>query len=410
MRKPNRIVVMACLVLCGAAVTYFQALFQAQTVPDLVSATNNFLVSLTPEQTAKVRYQFKDDERMNWYFVPMERNGLTFKEMQPSQQRLAFSMVNAALGQSGFQKATTIMSLEDVLRIQESGGGGGAGGGGRGAAPAAPAGGGAGAGGRGAPGGRGGAAPGGAGGAAGRGGNDFAAQGRGGRGGGGGFNRDPELHYITIFGEPSNTGMWGWRLEGHHMSINVTMDKGKFVASTPTFFGSNPAEVRDGPRKGLRALGREEDLGRELLASLDADQKKTAIVAGAAPNDIVTGNTKKAQIGAATGLPGSKMNAKQKDLLLNLIREYADRNAAEAANDTMAAIKKAGLDSVYFTWIGTETRGQAHYYRVQSPVFLIEYDNTQNGANHIHSVWRDLRNDWGLDVLAEHYKVAHLQQ
>jgi hypothetical protein len=104
------------------------------------------------------------------------------------------------------------------------------------------------------------------------------------------------------------------------------------------------------------------------------------------------------------------MNSKQKDLLLNLIREYAERNAAEASADTLNAIKKAGLDNVYFAWMGTETRGQAHYYRVQSPVFLIEYDNTQNNANHIHSVWRDLRNDWGIDVLAEHYKVAHLQQ
>ncbi|HEX4997094.1 MAG TPA: DUF3500 domain-containing protein [Terriglobia bacterium] len=376
MKRPNRIMVMACLVIAGAAITCYQA----QTVPDLVSATNNFLVSLTPEQAARVRYPFTDEERMNWWFIPRERNGLTFKEMQPYQQRLAFAMVSAALGQSGFQKATTIMSLEDVLRIQEQGGGGGGGAaggrGGRGGAPGARGG---------------------------------AGGGRGGGGGGGGFNRDPELHYITIFGEPSNTGAWGWRLEGHHMSVNVTMDKGKFVASTPTFLGSNPAEVRDGPRKGLRALGPEEDLGRDLLASLDADQKKTAILAGAAPNEIITGNTRKAEIGAPTGLPGSKMNAKQKDLLLSLISEYANRNAAEAATDTMNAIRKNGLDSVYFTWIGTETRGQAHYYRVQSPVFLIEYDNTQNGANHIHSVWRDLRNDWGVDVLAEHYKAAHLQ-
>jgi hypothetical protein len=195
MRKPNRIAAMLCLVVLGMAATFYRA----QTVPDLVGATNNFLVSLSPEQLAKVKYPFANEERMNWYFIPRDRNGLPFKEMQAHQQRLAFAMVNAALGQSGFQKVTTLMSLEDVLRQLEQGGGAG---------------------------------------------------GRGAGGRGGGFNRDPELHYITIFGEPSTTGTWGWRLEGHHMSVNVTMDKGKFAASTPTFFGSNPAEVRDGPRKG----------------------------------------------------------------------------------------------------------------------------------------------------------------
>ena len=343
------VLIAACLVMLGAG-----AYYRAQTVPDLVSSTNAFLASLTPEQMAKVRFDFKDEERLNWYFIPRDRKGLPFKEMQPYQERLAFSMVSAALGQSGFQKATKIMSLEDVLRIQESG-----------------------------------------------------QQGRGGARGGGGLNRDPQLHYISIFGEPSSTGTWGWRLEGHHISVNITMDKGKFVTSTPTFLGSNPAEVKDGPRHGLRVLGPEEDLARQLLASLDANQKKTAILAGAAPNDIVTSNSRQAQIAAPAGLPASAMNAKQKEMLLALIQEYAQRNAAEAAAATMNEIRKVGIEKVYFAWMGTEVRGQAHYYRVQSPAFLIEYDNTQNNANHIHSVWRDLKHDWGVDLLAAHYKAYH---
>jgi len=364
-KTPNRfVVIVACLILSGAA-----AYYRAQTVPDLTATTNAFLASLTPEQLAKVKFPFNSDERQNWYFVPRDRNGLTFKELQPHQERLAFAMTAAALGQKGFQKAATIMSLEDILRQIESGGRGGPAPGG--AAPGAPAG---------------------------------APQARGGRGGG--FNRDPELHYISIFGEPSNTGTWGWRLEGHHISVNITMDKGKFLASTPTFLGSNPAEVRDGPRKGLRALAPEEDLARRLLEALDANQKKTAILAGAAPNDIITGNQRKAEIGAPTGLSASAMNAKQKEMLLALIQEYVDRNAAEAASAAMNNIRK-GINQTTFTWIGSEKRGDAHYYRIQSPDFLIEYDNTQNQANHIHSVYRDLKHDWGIDLLAEHYRQAH---
>lgn len=334
------ILLVAVLILSGAAGYY-----RAQTAPDLVTATNAFLASLTPEQAAKARFDFNDDERFNWHFIPIDRKGLPFKEMQTPQRLLAHAMMAAALGHRGYVKAATVMSLEQILLDTE-----------RGSGPV----------------------------------------------------RDPERYFFSIFGEPSTAGVWGWRVEGHHVAVNVTMNKGKLIAWSPTFLGANPAEVKTGPRKGLRALAGEEDLARELLASLDPSQKKTAIIEAKAPGDIVTGDKREAQVGDPVGLSAAKMSPKQKEGLLALIREYAERNAPESAAATMKEITPA-VDKVYFAWAGPEQRGQGHYYRVHGSTFLIEYDNTQNQANHIHSVWRDFKNDFGVDVLREHYRTAHLQ-
>jgi hypothetical protein len=349
------LLLVAVLILTGAAGYY-----RAQSVPNLAAATNAFLVSLTPEQLAKVKFDFKNEERFNWFFIPRDRNGLMFKDLTPEQRLLAHAMASAALGQRGYIKAASVMSLDQVLFELEQG-------------------------------------------------QQAQAQqaGRGGRGGGG-FVRDPERYYLSVFGEPSATGTWGWRVEGHHVSVNITMDKGKFVASTPTFLGANPAEVRTGPRKGLRVLASEEDLARDLLAALSPEQKKAAIVDPKAPNDIITSNSREAKIGAATGIAAGKLNAKQKDMLVAVIREYAERNGPESSVATMKELMPS-IDKVHFAWLGPEERGQPHYHRIQGPTFLIEYDNVQNQANHIHSVWRDLKNDWGVDLLREHYKTAHLQ-
>ena len=335
------ILVVIVLVLSGAAGYY-----RAQTAPDMVIAANAFLASLTPEQAAQAKFEFTNQERFNWHYIPRDRKGLPLREMKPEQRLLAHGMLGAALGQRGFIKATTIMSLDQILLEMEQGKG---------------------------------------------------------------PMRDPERYFFTIFGEPSKTGTWAWRVEGHHVAVNVTVDKGKIIASTPTFFGANPAEVKSGPRKGLRALAGEEDLARDLLASLDAAQKKAAVINVRAPNEIVTQNSRRAEIGMPAGIAAARLNAKQKDMLLALIREYAERNAPETSVATMKDIATQGVDKIYFAWAGTEVRGQAHYYRVHGPTFLIEYDNTQNDANHIHSVWRDFKNDFGDDVLREHYKTAHLQ-
>jgi hypothetical protein len=334
------------------------AAYKVQTVPEMVKAANNLLVTLTPEQQAKIRYDFKHNERMNFHFTPgpwqgVGRQGLPLKEMRPEQVKLAHALLATGVSQRGYIKATTIMSLEQILRDMEA---------------ARPQ-----------------------------------------------FVRDPDNYFFAIFGEPSETGMWGFRVEGHHLTLNFTIDRGKVVADTPAFMGSNPAEVREGPRKGLRVLAVEEDLGRSLVQSLDAEQRKVAVLPGNAPNDIRTGenlninNIPNFDINNPTGIQASKLNAKQQENLIALIEEYAYRMPIELAETTMIEIQKPGLDRIYFSWAGGMNKGDLHYYRVHGPSFLIEFNNTQNQGNHVHSVWRDLKNDFGRDILREHLQTAHAQ-
>ena len=325
------------------AILLTSAYYRINSSTVMTQAARHFLASLTPEQRAKAAIAFPDGERLNWHYIPKERKGLPLLEMAPPQKALAQALLSAGLSQQGYIKAVTIMSLEDVLRVME---------------------------------------------------NDD------------GNRRNPEKYYFSVFGEPSDTGTWGFRVEGHHLSQNFTVVNGQ-VADTPSFFGSNPAEIREGPRKGLRTLAMEEDLGRDLLESLTAEQKKVAIVTTEAYKDILTEASRKAALeGQPSGLSAAKMTKKQFDLLENLIAGYAQNVPEQLAQARMEHLKKAGTN-VFFAWAGVEQRGGPHYYRVQAPTFLIEYDNTQNNANHIHSVWRDFNGDFGLDLLAMHYQASH---
>jgi hypothetical protein len=309
----------------------------------MTQAAQHFLASLTPEQRTQATFAFQEDERLNWHYIPKERKGLPLLEMTMPQKALAHALLSAGLSQQGYIKAVTIMSLDDILRIME---------------------------------------------------NDD------------GNRRNPEKYYFTVFGEPSDTGTWGFRVEGHHLSQNFTVVNGK-VADTPSFFGANPAEVREGPRKGLRTLAAEEDLGRDLMESLTPEEKKVAIVTADAYKDILTEASRKAALaGQPSGLSAAKMSKKQFELLQTLISNYAQNVPDQLAQARMEQLKKAGTN-VFFAWAGVEQRGGPHYYRIQTPTFLIEYDNTQNNANHIHSVWRDFNGDFGLDLLAMHYKASH---
>jgi len=214
--------------------------------------------------------------------------------------------------------------------------------------------------------------------------------------------RDPELYYVTIFGVPSEEAAWAWRFEGHHLSLHFSSWTGAIVSSTPAFFGANPARVPDGPRAGWRLLGAEEDLARELLASLDPAQRQRAILSGAAPADILLGPGRKS-VPDPAGLAYSEMPPAAQTLLQRLVGEYVGNLHDGFAGGQRERIEKAGWSAVRFAWAGGQRPGEGHYYRVQGPTFLIEYDNTQGGANHIHSVFRDLENDFEGDVLRRHY-------
>ncbi len=319
------------------------AYYRVHSASIMSDAATAFLNSLTPEQRAKATYAFTDEERFDWHFIPKPRKGLPLKEMSSYQKALAQGLLAAGLSQRGYIKAVTIMSLEDLLRIIEK--------------------------------------------------DD-------------GVRRNPEGYFFTVFGEPSEHGTWGYRVEGHHVSQNYTIVNGK-IADSPSFFGANRAQIMDGPRKGLRALAREEDLGRAVVQALTPEEKKVAVVDATAYKDILTMNSRKAALeGQPSGLSASKMNAKQKALLQELLDEYCYNMPEQLAQAREEQVKKAG-DNIFFAWAGGEEPGQPHYYRVQTQAFLIEFDNTQDNANHIHSVWRDYNGDFGLDLLKQHYETSH---
>ena len=223
---------------------------------------------------------------------------------------------------------------------------------------------------------------------------------------GGGSIRDPGLYYVTIFGTPADKSEWGWRMEGHHLSLNFTLRNNQVVSTTPFFFGANPAIVREGPKKGTRVLAAEEEMGRGLLKTFTGTSRQKVLINVSAPSDIVTGASRKAQMGVPVGVPLREMTAEQKKMLTDLIEVYSHRLRKELADEELSKLRVAGLDNIYFAWAGGSEPGQPHYYRIQGPTFVIEYDNTQDEANHIHTVWRDFDHDFGMDPLRTHYLTS----
>lgn len=214
--------------------------------------------------------------------------------------------------------------------------------------------------------------------------------------------RDPHLYYVTIFGDPQRTP-WGWRVEGHHLSINVTVPNAETVIVVPSFWGSNPAEVRSGPLQGLRAQAQEQDLARELIRHLVPEQHQQALIAERSFGDILTGPRRNQELATPTGISWQDLGDGHRDLMWQLIEVYARNYRPQYAEAQLQQIRAAGLEQIHFAWAGGFNPGEAHYYRLHGPRLLIEYDNTQNQANHIHSVFRDPLQDFGADLLKAHY-------
>ena len=341
---------LALSVVCVVAACAGAIIAAERSSSAMANAATAFVDSLTPEQRQQALFPFESDELTRWHFIPTEgfpRKGLTVKDMSEAQRTRAHALLKAGLSQRGYMTATAIMELESLLGALEQRD------------------------------------------------RDGGRQAEG-------FRRDPVRYFFSVFGTPSPKGRWGWRVEGHHVSLHFTVADGASVVGAPSFWGTNPAEVREGPKKGFRVLDREQDAGRALVMALDDAQKKAAIFAEVAPTDILTKTEVITNPLSPLGITSSAMTPKQRELLMQLIDVYTSQMTADIASERQAEIKKGGLDKIAFAWAGPVEPGQKHYYRVQGPTFVIEFDNTQNDGNHIHSVWRDFESDFGRDLLREH--------
>ena len=316
---------------------------------ELVSKANAFIQLLDSGQRVKTFYPFDDGERTRFNFVPLDdRKGISLNELNTRQRTAVMDLLRTCLSDETVKKVNAIMQLDAVLKELEH---------------RKPE-------------------------------DHF---------------RDPGKYFVTIFGIPSTRTIWGWRFEGHHVAFHFSADKNQLVAGTPSFLGSNPAIVLSGDQKGEEVLKDETAQGFALLHALSPDELKKAIIDSVAPREIITGNNRKAMIEHPSGVRYSELSTGNQQLLLRLISLYVHRYTKLFANDLLKKIQGAGLDKLWFTWAGhTEhVLGKPYYYRIQGPTIIIEYDNTQNNANHIHTVVRDLTDDFGGDVLLEHYKSSH---
>jgi len=313
-------------------------------VAQMADRATNFLSSLTDEQRTRGAYAFDDsEERLHFHVIPpevFERNGVSLKEMNSEQKARAHALLASGLSQGGHMTAMEIIELEGILQAIENG----------------------------------------------------STQ----------FSRDPELYLMSVFGTPSTDGTWGWRFEGHHLSLHFTVIDGTLTVSAPTFLATSPAEVMDGPRKGLRPLAKQEDAGRALLASLTPTQREAAIIQDVAPTNIVSGFAAEVDPLSPMGIMASDFSREQRGLLRDLIESYANVMASDISALRLAGVRSGGIENIGFAWAGGTERGEVGYYRVQGPTFLIEFDYTARDPNHVHSAWRDFDGDFGRDLLMEH--------
>lgn len=315
----------------------------------IVDAASAFLNLLDSAQQTRAFYPFDADERYGFHYFPIDHpKGIPMDQLNPAQTKAAWDLMRTCLSEKTIKKIGEIIKLEIILKELEH-----------------------------------------------RRPDDHF--------------RDPGKYHLTIFGIPHDNTIWGWRLEGHHVSFNFSANNGKLVAGTPGFLGANPAVVQQGTEKGKEVLKEEREAGFALLRSLTKEELAKAIVDTTAPGDIITYINRKAMIAHPEGLLYSEMSSAQQEQMLQMISLYVHRFTKLFADQMLKEIQEAGLNNLRFAWAGHMDFGigKPHYYRIQGPTLIIEYDNTQNNANHVHTVVRDLRHDFGGDELLEHYKAAH---
>jgi hypothetical protein len=320
------------------------------TAEDLTRAARAWLAGLDVDQRTRATFPFDSDERFAWFYTPEPpRRGVSLGEMGADQATAAAAIVAASMSPRTTREIGSIIALEPVLGELERAAG------------------------------------------------DHRWR-----------RRDPGRYWFAIFGEPGTQAPWSWRIGGHHVAIHVTLAGGEVVGATPSFLGANPAVVPSGPLAGAVTLPGEEALARELLATLDARERGLAIVAERAPDDILSGNGRVADVRSVpVGVRHAELGGSGRAALEQLIRHYLDRARGDVAADAWDRVVAPDLGDVTFAWAGPEAPGRGHYYAVRGRRFVIEYDNTQDGANHAHAVWRELENDWGEDLLAAHLTVGH---
>ena len=303
----------------------------------MATAATRLAELLPAEQKSKLSYGFDDPERLNWHFIPKERNGVVLWDLFGEPRNAAEDLVKAGLSAAGYAKTLQVRSLEEVLYLFE--------------------------------------------------------------GGEEAYRRDrrhPHKYHLTIFGTPGAKGTWGWRFEGHHMSLNFVIRDGVVVSSSPEMLGANPALIDAGPGRQLRVLANREDLARSILMACNAEQKKQMWVSDKAPDDIRGAGMPQAVVDKAVGLRFGDMSPDQQKLFRELIGEYLSAMPAQVVRDRMRAIEKGGMDDIRMGWWGEAERNKRHHYVIQGKLFIIEYNNTQNDANHVHSIWRSLEGDFAV--------------
>ena len=306
------------------------------------AAAERLLGAIPERERTKMLRPFGDRDRQDWNYIPRSRNGVSLKELDGGGREAVHALLKQALSAAGHAKVVNIIELELVLREIET----------------------------------------------------F------------GLTRDPERYHLTIYGTPNSSATWGWRFEGHHLSLNFTLAGDRVAVDTPSFLGANPATVLKGTKKGLRVLAEEEDEARKLLASLNAAQRGTAVFESQTYGEIVTRNAERVDPMKPVGIAAAQLDDGQRAQLVRLIEAYARTFEPGLAAARMGRVRDGGVDKIFFGWAGATERGRPHYYRIQGPLFLIEYDCSQNNGNHIHTVWRDFSGDFGRDLLREHYQAT----